>query len=91
LRAANASAVEAGAFTDFGANPLVVLTAGTGSDADLIASHVRLAAMSTNSEHRVINGASHQELLADEKDSAATSKAVLDVVAAIQHATPLAQ
>ena len=47
--------------------------------------------MSTNSAHRVINGASHQELLADEKDSAATSKAVLDVVAAIQHATPLAQ
>jgi hypothetical protein len=69
----------------------VVLTAGTGSDADLIASHVRLAAMSTNSAHRVIDSASHQELLADEKDSAATSQAVLDVVAAIRNATPLAQ
>ena len=68
----------------------MVLTAGTGSDADLIASHVRLAAMSTNSTHRVIDGASHQELLADEKDSAATSQAVLDVVAAIRNATPLA-
>jgi pimeloyl-ACP methyl ester carboxylesterase len=88
---ASASAAEAGAFTNFGAKPLVVLTAGTGSDADLIASHVRLAAMSTNSAHRVIDGASHQELLGDEKDSAATSQAVLDVVAAIRHATPLTQ
>ena len=88
---ANASAAEAGAFTDFGAKPLVVLTAGTGSDADLIASHERLAAMSTNSVHRVIDGASHQELLGDEKDSAATSQAVLDVVAALRNSTPLSR
>ena len=88
---ASASAAEAGAFTDFGAKPLVVLTAGTGSDADLIASHVRLAAMSTNSMHRVVDGASHQELLGDEKDSAATSQAVLDVVAAIRNSTPLSR
>jgi pimeloyl-ACP methyl ester carboxylesterase len=88
---ANASAAEAGAFTDFGAKPLVVLTAGTGSDADLIASHVRLAAMSTNSAHRVIAGASHQELLGDEKDSAATSQAILDVVASIRNTTRLTE
>jgi hypothetical protein len=44
---ASASPAEAGAFTDFGAEPLVILTAGTGSDADLIASHVRLTTMST--------------------------------------------
>ena len=42
---------EAGAFKDFGAKPLIVLTAGSGSDADLIASHERLTAMSTNSAH----------------------------------------
>jgi len=88
---ASASAAEAGAFTDFGAKPLVVLTAGTGSDANLIASHVRLTAMSTNSAHRVIAGATHQELLGDEKDSAATSRAVLDVVAATRSARPLAR
>ena len=69
----------------------MVLTAGTGSDADLIANHVRLAAMSTNSVHRLIDGASHQELIGDEKDSAATSQAILDVVAAIRTATPFAQ
>jgi hypothetical protein len=47
--------------------------------------------MSTNSAHRVVDGASHQQRLAEEKDSAATSQAVLDVVAAIRNATPLAQ
>jgi len=88
---ASASAAEAGAFTDFGAKPLIVLTAGTGSNADLIASHVRLATMSTNSAHRVIDGATHQDLLGDDNDSTATSQAILDVVAAIRTATPLAQ
>lgn len=86
---ANSSMAEAGSFTNFGAKPLVVLTAGTGSAPDLIASHERIAATSTNSAHRVIAGASHEELIADENDSAATSQAILDVVAAIQTATPL--
>ena len=86
---ANTSAAEAGAFTDFGDKPLVMLTAGSGSDADLIAAHERLAAMSTNSVHRVIDGVSHSELIGDEKDSTATSQAILDVLSAIRNATPL--
>jgi pimeloyl-ACP methyl ester carboxylesterase len=88
---ASSSMAEAGSFTTFDAKPLVVLTAGTGSDADLIASHKRIAAMSTNSAHRVIDGASHEDLIADETDSAATSQAILDVVAAIRNETPLAK
>jgi hypothetical protein len=87
---ANSSMAEAGSFMNFGAKPLVVLTAGTGGNADLSASHERIAAMSTNSAHRVIAGASHEELIADENDSAATSRAILDVVAAIRNAAPLA-
>ena len=86
---ASASVAEAGAFTDFGAKPLVILTAGTGSDAGLIASHVRPTTMSTTSAHRVIDGATHEELLREEKDSAATSRAILDLVTAIQNTTPL--
>jgi hypothetical protein len=82
---------EAGSFTNFGAKPLVLLTAGIGSDADLITPHERLAAMSTNSVHRVIDGASHSELIGDEKDSTATSQAILDVLSAIRNATPLTQ
>jgi pimeloyl-ACP methyl ester carboxylesterase len=86
---ANTSMAQAGAFTDFGDKPLVVLTAGSGSDAALIAAHERLAAMSTNSVQRVIDGATHSELIGDEKDSAATSQAILEVVSAIRNATPL--
>ena len=86
---ANSSMAKAGAFTNFGAKPLVVLTAGSGSDADWIAGHERIAAMSTNSTHRIVDGASHEELIADEHDSAATSQAILDVVASIRNGTPL--
>ena len=88
---ANSSIAEAGSFTAFGDNPLVVLTAGSGSDAALIASHDRLAAMSTDSVHRVVDGATHEELIADEKDSSATSQAILDVVAAVRNSTPLSR
>jgi pimeloyl-ACP methyl ester carboxylesterase len=86
---ANSSMAEAGSFTNFGDKPLVVLTAGIGSDANLIASHERIAAMSSNSVHRVVDGASHEDLIADEKDSAATSQAILDVVSAIRNTTPI--
>jgi hypothetical protein len=70
---------------------LVVLTAGSGSDAALIASHQRLATMSINSAHRVIDGATHEELIADERYSTATSQAILDVVSALRHSTPLSK
>jgi pimeloyl-ACP methyl ester carboxylesterase len=88
---ANTSMAEAGSFTNFGAKPLVVLTAGSGSDAALIASHQRLATMSINSAHRVIDGATHEELIADERYSTATSQAILDVVSALRHSTPLSK
>jgi pimeloyl-ACP methyl ester carboxylesterase len=88
---ANTSMVEAGSFRNFGAKPLVVLTAGSGSDAALIAAHERLADMSTNSVQRVINGATHEDLIADEKDSSATTQAILDVVSAIRNFTPLSR
>jgi pimeloyl-ACP methyl ester carboxylesterase len=88
---ATSSMAEAGSFTDFGDKPLIVLTAGTGSDASLTASHELIAAMSTNSAHRVIDGASHNQLIADERGSLATSQAILDVVSAVRTTTPLAR
>ncbi len=52
---ANTSTGQAAALEDFGDKPLVVLTAGSGSDADKIAAHDDLAAaLSTNSVHRVV-------------------------------------
>jgi pimeloyl-ACP methyl ester carboxylesterase len=86
---ANASMAQAASFRDFDSKPLVVLTAGTGSDAGLIASHQRIAAMSTNSTHRVVTGASHQDLVADKDDSAATTQGIVDVVAALRNGTRL--
>jgi len=86
---ANNSEAEAASFDNFGDKPLIVLTAGTGSDANLIASHDRIAAMSSNSAHRIVRGASHEELIADQAKSLATSQAVLDVISAIRNARPV--
>ena len=82
---ANTSTGQAGALEDFGDKPLVVLTAGSGSDADKIAAHDNLAAaLSTNSVHRVVAGATHESLILDEQDAAATTQAILDVVSSVQ-------
>lgn len=88
---ANASAREAASLTDFGDKPLVVMTAGIGSDATLVAKHEELATLSTNSVLRVIDGAKHATLIADEQDSAATTQAILDAVSSVRNAAPLAR
>ena len=82
---ANNAAGQAAALDDFGDKPLVVLTAGTGSDAAKIAADGDLAAaLSTNSVHRVVDGATHVSLVLDEHDSAATTQAILDVVSSVR-------
>jgi pimeloyl-ACP methyl ester carboxylesterase len=85
---ANASMGEAAALTDFGDKPLVILTAREGSDADFTATHERLATLSTNGVHRVIDGA-HQDLISDEHDSIATTQAIRDVLASLRGGGPL--
>ena len=87
--AANASMGQAAALTDFADKPLVILTAGVGSGGDFVAAHEQLATLSTNGVHRVIDGATHETLLADEKDSEATTQAVLDVLALVRGGGPL--
>jgi pimeloyl-ACP methyl ester carboxylesterase len=39
--------------------------------------------------HRLIDGATHDSLISDEKDSAATTQAILDVVSSVRSAEPL--
>jgi pimeloyl-ACP methyl ester carboxylesterase len=87
--AANASMGQAAALTDFADKPLVILTAGVGSGGDFVAAHEQLATLSTNGVHRVIDGATHETLLADEKDSEATTQAVFDVLASVRGEGPL--
>ena len=82
---------QAASLGDFADKPLVVLTAGTGGDAASSAAQNNMATLSTNSVHRVIDGATHQSLIADEEDSAATTQAILDVVSSVRSARPLAR
>jgi hypothetical protein len=87
---ASASVKQAAALDDFADKPLVVLTAGIGNDATHVAAQNHLATLSTRSVHRVIDGATHEDLVADEKYAAATTQAILDVVSAVRTAGPLA-
>jgi hypothetical protein len=85
----SASADQAASLGDFGDKPLVVLTAGSGSDAAWKAAQDDLAGLSTNSAHRVIDGATHNDLVMDEDAAAATSQAILDVVSSVRSGRPL--
>jgi pimeloyl-ACP methyl ester carboxylesterase len=81
---ANASGAEAAMLTDFGSKPMVVLTAGAETDATHDAAQNKLAALSTNGSHRTIEGASHPALIMDKQYAAATTRAILDVVASVR-------
>lgn len=86
---AAASANQAASLGEFADKPLAVLTAGQGTSAAMAAAHVQPATLSTNSVHRVIDGAVHQTLIADKHDSAATTQAILDVVSSVRSVRPL--
>ena len=86
---ANAAIAQAAALHDFGAKPLIVLTAGVGSDAAHRAAQNHLATLSTNSVHRTIPGVAHEGMVAEEKGAAATIRAILDVVTSVRRGGPL--
>jgi pimeloyl-ACP methyl ester carboxylesterase len=86
---ADSSVRQAAMLTDFADKPLVVLTAGIGSDATHSAAQNHLATLSTNSSHRVIAGASHEALIGDEQHAAVTTQAILDVVASVRRPAQL--
>jgi pimeloyl-ACP methyl ester carboxylesterase len=81
---AAASAEQAAALRDFADKPLIVLTAGSGHDATWSAAQNRMATLSTNSMHRTIAGALHEDLVGNQEDAAATTQAILDVVASVR-------
>jgi pimeloyl-ACP methyl ester carboxylesterase len=88
---ASASVRQAAALTDFADKPLVVLTAGSGHDAAWTAAQNQLATLSTDSAHRVVAGATHEALIGEQQDAAATTQAVLDVAASVRSGAPLAR
>jgi pimeloyl-ACP methyl ester carboxylesterase len=87
---AAASTEQAAALRDFGDKPLIVLTAGSGHDAAWSTAQNHMATLSTNSAHRVIAGATHDDLVGNEEDAAATTQAILDVVASVRSPRRLA-
>jgi pimeloyl-ACP methyl ester carboxylesterase len=86
---ASASEHEAASLTDFGDKPLVVLTAGSGSDAAWMAVQNQTVTLSTNSVHRVVEGASHPDLILEQADAAVTAQAITDVVSSVRNNQPL--
>jgi pimeloyl-ACP methyl ester carboxylesterase len=80
----NASSEQAATLRDLADKPLIVLTAGSGHDAAWSAAQNRMATLSTNSVHRIIDGATHEDLVGNEEDAAATTQAILDVVASVR-------
>ena len=79
-----------------GDRPLVVISAGERSPGTFSASYwLRLqdglAALSSNSLHRVVEGATHESLLFEKHDARVTGAAILEVVDAVRNNQPLAR
>lgn len=87
---ANRSASEAGQLTSLHAKPLIVLTADRGNAEGWMQAQDKLAALSTNSLHRVVPGATHQSLVDDPAHAAAVSRAIHEAVVAVRTGSPLA-
>jgi pimeloyl-ACP methyl ester carboxylesterase len=85
-----ASLREARALTSLGTRPLVVVTAVLEAPTGWVAAQDGLVALSTNSVHRVMPDLSHVPLIISEAGATASSKAILDVVAAVRTGSALA-
>ena len=75
--------------TDLGDLPLYVLTAPVDTQTNWLAPQMDLAALSDNSVHLVVAGASHQSLLDNQADATVSSQAVTQVVDAARTGSPL--
>jgi pimeloyl-ACP methyl ester carboxylesterase len=73
-----------------GNKPLAVVTAGA-SEPSWLEQQDDLATLSSNSMHRVVEGATHTSLLYERSDAQATSAAIVEVVAAVRNDRPLAR
>ena len=73
--------------TSLGAIPLIIVSAGTGSQRGWAEAQVAQVGLSTNAVQRVSAGATHESLL--ETDSAASLRAILEVVEAVRTGTPV--
>ena len=77
---------QAGALTTLGGRPLVVVTATRGAQKGWPTAQDRLARLSGNSSHRLVD-ATHASLLDDRQDSAAAVRAIQDVARSARTST----
>lgn len=87
---AGRSASEAGELRSLGRKPLIVLTAEQGNAPGWMPHQDAMAALSTNSRHVVVPGATHQSLVDNPTHAAIVSQAIVDAVEAIRTGAPLA-
>src|SRR3712207_4606362 len=90
LRATPQTATQTRSLRSLGDIPLAVVTAGT-QEPEWLELQDDLATLSTNSMHRVVEGATHTSVVEERSDAHATSAAIVEVVAAVRSARPLAR
>jgi pimeloyl-ACP methyl ester carboxylesterase len=90
LRAGPQTATQARGLRSLGDKPLAVVSAGT-QERVWLEQQDELAALSPNSTHRVVKGATHTSVLYDRSDAQATSAAIVEVVTAVRNDRSLAR
>jgi hypothetical protein len=75
--------------TTLGDRPLYVLTAPVDAQTGWLTPQMEMAALSSNSVHLVVAGATHESLLDNPTVAATTSRAITAVVDATRTGTPL--
>jgi pimeloyl-ACP methyl ester carboxylesterase len=80
---------QAQALKSLGDKPLIVVTAAKEAQDGWLPLQDEMAAMSTNSIHRVLPNTTHASLIEEKGDAATASQAIHDVVAAVRAGTPL--
>jgi pimeloyl-ACP methyl ester carboxylesterase len=86
---APAAMAQAAELHSLGERPLIVVTAGMGTMEGWLPLQVELAALSPNSLHRVVEGATHMALVDTEGAAAASTRAIEEVVLAVRSGRPL--
>jgi len=88
LRATPQTITQTRSLRSLGGKPLTVVSAGT-QEPEWLDLQDDLTTLSTNSKHRVVEGATHTSVLYEQSDAQATSAAIVEVVEAVRDDQPL--
>jgi hypothetical protein len=90
LRATPQTTNQTRSLRSLGDKPLAVVSAGT-QEPDWLKLQDDLVTLSSNSKHRVVEGATHISVMYDRSDAQVTSAAIVEVVAAVRNDRSLAK